>query len=182
VGNVELGQDVDFTVDAYPYRTFHGKVVQNRNAAITVQSVVTYDVVISVSNDDLKLKPGMTATVSIIIAHRDDALKIPNAALRFRMPESQTTPSPVATGTPPPSKHPGSGGRALRRDRSIYVMPPGGGKPAPVPVKLGINDGVATEVTEGLKEGDIVVTGTATPQAGPGSAAPNPFGGGPRRF
>ena len=184
VGNVELGQDVDFTVDAFPYRTFHGKVVQNRNAAITVQAVVTYDVVISVNNDDLKLKPGMTATVSIIIAHRDDALKIPNAVLRFRMAESQATPSPIAAGTPPPSKHPGSGGggRALRRERSIYVMPPGGGKPAPVPVKLGINDGVATEVTEGLKEGDLVVTGTATPQAGPASAAPNPFGGGPRRF
>jgi HlyD family secretion protein len=182
VGNVELGQDVDFTVDAFPYRTFHGKVVQNRNAAVTVQNVVTYDVVISVSNDDLKLKPGMTATCSIIIAHRDDALKIPNAALRFRLVDAQTTPAPTPAGTPPPSKHSTSGGRALRRERSIYVISPGGGKPAPVPVKLGINDGVATEVTEGLKEGDVVVTGTAVPQAGPAQAASNPFGGGPRRF
>ena len=82
VGNVELGQDVDFSVDAFPFRTFHGKVVQNRNAAVTVQNVVTYDVVISVSNPDLKLKPGMTATVSIVIAHREGVLKIPNAALR----------------------------------------------------------------------------------------------------
>ena len=69
----QVDQDVDFTVDAFPTRTFHGKVVQVRNAPITVQNVVTYDTVIGVSNADLKLKPGMTANVSIIVAHRDDA-------------------------------------------------------------------------------------------------------------
>src|SRR5256885_152408 len=78
VGAVSVDQDVDFTVDAFPTRTFHGKVVQVRNAPITVQNVVTYDTVIGVSNPDLKLKPGMTANVSIIIAHRDDALQIKN--------------------------------------------------------------------------------------------------------
>jgi HlyD family secretion protein len=88
VGGVEDNQDVDFTVDAFPYRTFHGKVVQVRNAPITVQNVVTYDTVISVSNPDLKLKPGMTANVSIIIARRQGVLKVPNAALRFRPPET----------------------------------------------------------------------------------------------
>ncbi|MBU6399925.1 MAG: efflux RND transporter periplasmic adaptor subunit, partial [Verrucomicrobia bacterium] len=87
IGGVEVGQDVDFTVDAFPYRTFHGKVTQVRNAAITVQNVVTYDTVIGVNNQDLKLRPGMTANVSIIIARRDNALRIPNAALRFRPPE-----------------------------------------------------------------------------------------------
>lgn len=88
VGGVESNQDVNFTVDAFPYRTFHGEVVQVRNSPITVQNVVSYDTVISVNNPDMKLKPGMTANVSIIVAQKDNALKIPNAALRFRLPES----------------------------------------------------------------------------------------------
>src|SRR6266567_1258167 len=87
VGVVKIDQNVDFTVDAFPMQTFHGKVVQVRNAPITVQNVVTYDTVIGVSNPDLRLKPGMTANVSIIIAERVDVLKAPNAALRFRPPE-----------------------------------------------------------------------------------------------
>jgi HlyD family secretion protein len=189
VGNVELEQNVDFSVDAFPYRTFHGKVVQVRNAATTVQNVVTYDVVISVSNPDLKLKPGMTATVSIVIAQREDVVKIPNAALRFRMADSgAATPAP-ATAAPAPAGGPGGrrGGKrgegGAKRERTIYVLPPGGGKPAPVSVKLGISDGVATEITDGLKEGDLVVTGTSSPQGTPAAAASNPFGGGgPRRF
>src|SRR6266498_1184043 len=93
VGAVVVDQTVDFTVDAFPNRTFHGKVVQVRNAPIAVQNVVTYDTVIGVSNPDLKLKPGMTANVSIIVAHRDDALQIKNAALRYRPPDA----TPVET-------------------------------------------------------------------------------------
>src|SRR4030081_3160380 len=93
VGVITVDQDVDFTVDAFPSRTFRGKVVQVRNAPITVQNVVTYDTVIGVSNPDLKLKPGMTANVSIVSAHRDDALKIANSALRFRMPDQTPTPT-----------------------------------------------------------------------------------------
>src|SRR5205807_7959761 len=92
VGVVAVDQQVDFTVDAFPARTFHGKVVQVRNAPITVQNVVTYDTVIGVSNPDLKLKPGMTANVSIMIAHRDDVLQIKNAALRYRPADAATTP------------------------------------------------------------------------------------------
>src|SRR5216117_3207215 len=88
VGAVSVDQDVDFTVDAFPTRTFHGKVVQVRNAPITVQNVVTYDTVIGVNNADLKLKPGMTANVSIIIAHKDNVVQIKNAALRYRPPEA----------------------------------------------------------------------------------------------
>src|SRR5213082_40766 len=84
VGALEIDQDVDFTVDAFPMRTFRGKVVQVRNAPITVQNVVTYDTVIGVSNPDLKLKPGMTANVSIIAARKDNVLQIKNAALRYR--------------------------------------------------------------------------------------------------
>src|SRR5213595_3289281 len=90
VGGVAVDQDVNFTVDAFPARTFEGKVVQVRNAPITVQNVVTYDTVIGVSNPDLKLKPGMTANVSIVSAHRDEALQIKNAALRYRPTEAGT--------------------------------------------------------------------------------------------
>src|SRR5438477_3770661 len=92
VGAVQMGQDVDFTVDAFPTRTFHGKVVQVRNAPITVQNVVTYDTVIGVDNKDLKLKPGMTANVSVIIAHKDNVLQLKNAALRFRPPDALQEP------------------------------------------------------------------------------------------
>src|SRR5881398_1844724 len=100
VGAVEVGQDVDFTVDAFPMRIFHGKVVQVRNAPITVQNVVTYDTVIGVSNPDLKLKPGMTANVSIIIAHKDTVLQLKNAALRFRPPEAAPSAQPRSTSSP----------------------------------------------------------------------------------
>jgi HlyD family secretion protein len=90
VGAVEQGQNVNFTVDAFPNRTFTGKVVQIRNAPIVVQNVVTYDTVVEVSNPDLKLKPGMTANISITIARKAGVLKIPNSALRVRLPEAST--------------------------------------------------------------------------------------------
>jgi len=84
VGRVAIGQDATFTVDAFPQTTFRGKVTEIRNAPIIVQNVVTYDVVIQVKNPELKLRPGMTANASILVAHRDNVLRIPNAALRFR--------------------------------------------------------------------------------------------------
>lgn len=84
IGRIAVGQEATFTVDAYPELTFRGRVSEIRNAPITVQNVVTYDVVIQVENKDLKLKPGMTANVSILIAHKDHVLKVPNAALRFQ--------------------------------------------------------------------------------------------------
>src|SRR5256712_5452598 len=88
IGGVEVGQAVNFTVDAYPYRTFRGKLSQIRYGAMTNQNVVNYDCVVEVNNADLKLLPGMTANVSIIVAERQNAFKIPNAALRFRPPEA----------------------------------------------------------------------------------------------
>jgi HlyD family secretion protein len=187
VGSIDLDQDVDFTVDAFPYRTFHGKVVQNRNAAVTVQNVVTYDVVISVDNKDLKLKPGMTATVQIIVAKRENVLKIPNSALRVRLIDQEVTPAPATVapaGTPPPGKHATSGRtHAEKRDRTVYLMPADGSKPVATNVKLGVTDGVTTEVTSGLKEGDVIVTSVEYPQKTSTSSAPsNPFGGMPRRF
>src|SRR5436190_2329527 len=183
VGGVAVDQDVGFTVDAFPTQTFHGKVVQVRNAPITVQNVVTYDTVIGVTNPDLKLKPGMTANVSIISAHKDDVLKIPNGALRFRMPDENS--SPAAKRDPSSARPPGGSRpppRAERRvERNVYVLAASASKPAKTTIKTGISDGVTTEVTEGLKEGDRIVTGV-TESSGPASTpATNPFGSGPRR-
>lgn len=182
VGGVAVDQDVDFTVDAFPTQTFHGKVVQVRNAPITVQNVVTYDTVIGVTNPDLKLKPGMTANVSIISAHKDSVLKIPNGALRFRMPDESPAPGPKRD--PSSARQPGGGkppARAERRvERSVYVLPTGASKPTKTTIKTGISDGIATEITEGLKEGDRIVI--SAPDSGTTSApATNPFGSGPRR-
>jgi len=107
IGRVAIGQESTFTVDAFPNLTFRGKVTDIRNAPVTVQNVVTYDVVILVKNPDLKLRPGMTANASILVARRDNVLKIPNAALRFR-PEfakkeaatAQKGPTPASTPSP----------------------------------------------------------------------------------
>lgn len=203
VGGVEVGQDVDFTVDAFPYRTFHGKVTQVRNAPTTVQNVVTYDTVIGVDNADLKLKPGMTANVSIIIARRENALKIPNSALRFRLPEAEggegrTNGMAMATAAGAGSAGGGAaagaanGGHSRSKGehtgrRTIYVLPAAAGgkeesaKPVAVQIKTGIGDGIYTEVVEGLKEGDQVVTGSSAPSAARANGA-NPFGMQRRRF
>jgi len=179
VGVLEVGQDVDFTVDAFPMRTFHGKVVQVRNAPITVQNVVTYDTVIGVSNPDLKLKPGMTANVSIIVAHKDNVLQIKNAALRYRPAEA--TPGEIRSRSPAPAGTRGSTGRERRTsERTVYVLSVG--RPQPVQIKTGISDGVVTEVIEGLKEGDRVVTAELSSKSPAGSPPANPFSGGPRRF
>jgi HlyD family secretion protein len=184
VGVVKIDQNVDFTVDAFPMQTFHGKVVQVRNAPITVQNVVTYDTVIGVRNPDLKLKPGMTANVSIIIAHKDNVLQIKNAALRYRPPD--TTPVETTRTSRSRAGRPGGGrsGAAQegRADRTVYVLPSGASHPKPVQIKTGISDGITTEVTEGLKEGDRVVTAEMTSAAARPSTPANPFSGGPRRF
>ena len=184
VGVVKVDQNVDFTVDAFPMQTFQGKVVQVRNAPITVQNVVTYDTVIGVSNPDLKLKPGMTANVAIIIAHKDDVLQIKNAALRYRPPDA-TPVETKRTNTSRPGR-PGGGGSAVghegRAERTVYVLPSGASRPKPVQIKTGISDGTTTEVIEGLKEGDRVVTAELTSTSSAPSPPANPFSGGRRRF
>ena len=99
IGSVAVDQKVDFTVDAFPNQTFQGKVTQVRNAPINVQNVVSYDTVIGVKNPEMKLKPGMTANVSIIAAHQDEVLKVSNAALRFRPADDKAaTAKPAARG------------------------------------------------------------------------------------
>jgi HlyD family secretion protein len=277
VGTIETNQNVSFTVDAYPNRTFTGRVVQIRNSPITVQNVVTYDTVVGVTNSDFRLKPGMTATVSITTAQRTNVLKIPNAALRFKPLEPATNQTVVArllariglgketkpaATKPPPAAQPGgtnkieaaedaqpplsgneppeelmrrvremrdrgeepspeiraklrelfqsgalqrsgqggrpsgAGGNSRPRSapawRNLYVLttntPPGGGEPVPKPeavrVRLGITDSSYTEVLEGLKEGDQVITSVKQPaaqaDASPSSSGRSPFGGPPR--
>src|SRR5437660_495660 len=185
VGVVQVGQDVDFTVDAFPTQTFHGKVVQVRNATLTVQNVVTYDTVIGVSNPDLKLKPGMTANVPIILARKDDVLQLKNAALRYRPaeagpPSSQNTAS--QGGSRPPGTMRQSMGRREQKtsERTVYVL--SSSRLTPVQIKTGISDGVVTEVIEGLKEGDLVVTAEMAAKSQPASTSANPFSAGPRRM
>src|SRR6266704_5252485 len=179
VGVIQVGQDVDFTVDAFPMRIFHGKVVQVRNAPITVQNVVTYDTLIGVSNPDLKLKPGMTANVSIIVAHKDNVLQIKNAALRYRPAEA--TPAELGSRSPAPAGGRGGPRREQRTSgRTVYLL--SGGQPKPVQIKTGISDGVVTEVVEGLKDGDRVVTAEMAAKSQPASTPANPFSGGQRRF
>jgi HlyD family secretion protein len=116
VGGIDVGQNVDFTVDAFPGRTFHGGVMQVRYAPVTNQNVVTYTTIVEVSNPDLKLRPGMTATASIITAQRNQSLKIPNAALRFRPPE--TLAAAAATNVQPAAgSAPQSGGDRMASGR-----------------------------------------------------------------
>jgi HlyD family secretion protein len=159
IGVIKLGQKVDFTVDAYPDTTFEGKVWQIRQAPITVQNVVTYDVVIQVNNKDLKLMPGMTANVSIVIQLRHDVLRITNAALRFRMSER-----PAATGSTEAAK-------GEKRGPSIWILEKD--KPRRVVITPGISDGVYTEVVSGdLKEGQNVIVESlkknqSQPRSGP---------------
>ena len=176
VGGVTEGQGVDFTVDAYPYRTFHGAVRQVRNQALTSNNVVSYDAVISVTNADYKLKPGMTANVSIIVAQRAGVLKIPNAALRFR-PADAASVQTNSAAAPAPASRP----KAVHGLRTVYLLT---GDPAapvlqPAQIKTGISDGIYTEVLDGLSETDKVVTSVASsdnPNNIGGSS--QPFGGG----
>ena len=198
VGGVVEDQEVAFRVDAYPERIFHGAVKQVRNSPTTVNNVVTYDCVIAVTNADYKLKPGMTANVEITVAQRDDALIIPNGALRFRVPDNavvvtNSTTAPTAPATNgggnfaggPGGRHGGGGrGRGERPSVHTVYLLAGEGKDEKlqaVQIKTGISDGISTEVVSGLDAGAKVVTGVVL--TGAQAAAPaNPFGGGfPRR-
>jgi HlyD family secretion protein len=254
IGNIEMGQTVNFTVDAFPGRQFHGRVSQIRNSPLTQQNVVVYATIIEVNNADLKLKPGMTANVAIVVARREKTLRVANGALRVRVPEGlavipavvptekvATADAAAPAGKPLTEQERREKFRELRRDAGIT----GGGPPSPeamarlqqlakergielpanfgaprgergergdrpatqtngpitrtvykliatdpkdpklqaVTVKLGITDGVYTEVMDGLKEGDVLVTSIYSPTAKVATPAnSNPFGGGQRRF
>ncbi|HDQ03486.1 MAG TPA: efflux RND transporter periplasmic adaptor subunit [Deltaproteobacteria bacterium] len=137
IGRIKNDQPVEFSVDAYPDITFSGEVAEVRSAPIIVQNVVTYDVVVKVENPDLKLKPGMTANVSIETAHKNDALLIPDAALRVRMPDQDFT---------------------AFREKGFSVWILAGNKPRQIIIKTGISDGRFTEVISGdIAVGDKII-------------------------
>lgn len=178
IGGMREGQVAVFTVDAYPGESFAGTIRQVRLAPINVQNVVTYNVVVGVDNTDLRLKPGMTANVSIIVAQNDKALKVPNAALRFMPPQSERerpevnrpTASVVAGGSIAKSDE------ALRQ-KTVWKLTEDENL-AYIPVQTGISDGVATEILSGgLTEGDMVVIGIEQSSgAEKGSELPPGFG------
>jgi HlyD family secretion protein len=166
VGPIRLDQRAAFTVDAYPGQTFHGKVAQIRQAPINVQNVITYDIVIDVSNPDLKLFPGMTANATIFTGHAANALRIPKAALRFR---------PAAGSKPGLTPKQGSG-------QTIYIADKNG-QPEAIQITTGIGDANHVEALNGnLQEGQLVITGIAakagssTPPAPQGNAGTKRLG------
>ena len=174
VGRLRAGMDASFTVDAYPSETFHGTVRQIRNAPQTVQNVVTYDAVIDVANPGLKLKPGMTANVTFVYAEKDDVLRVPNAALRFRPPPDL----PAFSGAQgrPGGRANTAGPRAVETpdQRTVWVMRQE--KPVPVRIRTGISDGTSTELVEGeLEPGDAVVTDASGPPTGMAARLRRPF-------
>ena len=184
VGGVKPGQRTYFTVQSYPNRTFWGSVRQVREGPITVQNVVTYDVVIDVKNDDLALFPGMTADAHIIIAERSNVLRVPLPAIRFspegvgRAPragaqgregatagEERHGPAGAAGTHAGGSRPGGSSGRAL-----IWLLRDG--KLVSARVHTGLDDGILIEVSgEELKAGDVVVINAVRPNARPTEAA-----------
>jgi len=163
VGNIAAGQKATFVVDSYPDSTFHGVVADVRKAPIITQNVVTYDVVISVDNSDLKLFPGMTANATILTTRLDDTLKVPNSVLRFR-PSAAVL---KKAGLPAPQAS----------QQQVYVL--AGGKLQAVPVKFGFTDGKVTSVTSSqLQAGQqVVVRATvgsgATGSSGSTTSAPS---------
>jgi HlyD family secretion protein len=166
VGRLQPGMETWFTVDAFPGQRFKGKISQIRNAATTVQNVVTYDAVLDVENDDLRLRPGMTATCTIVFAEKHDVLAIPNAALRFKPPSEVTSAIASASGPAASTSVTAAGaapsgkmrrhGNANSPERTLYVLR--GGKPETMEIKVGLTDGTVTEaISDELKEGDEVV-------------------------
>jgi len=183
ISRIRLDQNASFTVDSYPEQSFKGKVVQIRNAPIITQNVVTYITVVNVDNSDLKLKPGMTANVSIEVASKENVLKLPPAALRFKptLKAKQTKEKESSTGTADSS--PGAnkgkpGGRKGKSGQNVYILK--GNAPVAVSVKTGIANNSAIELTEGnLKEGDEVIVeqigGDVKKKSSGGSPMGRPF-------
>lgn len=178
IGKLQPSMKASFTVDAYPGERFFGTVRQIRNAPQTVQNVVTYDAVMDVENEDLKLKPGMTANVTFVHAQKEDVLKVPNAALRFQPPRWMAPSGPPAKGS--------VAERTARLEptaaRTVWVLQ--GESPKPVAVKTGVTDGSFSELLEGaLSEGDrLVVDVSGGKDAKPAGPPQQPMGGMRRVF
>ncbi|SCY16779.1 HlyD family secretion protein [Nitrosospira sp. Nl5] len=143
IGQLHLGQPVSFTVDAFQEREFTGTVKQVRLNPTIQHNVVSYNVVVAVTNDDGVLLPGMTANVRFTVKHKKDVLRVPNAALRYKPPEADTNSATTAAGQP--------------GKRVVYRLE--AGKPIPISVKTGIADNNFTEILQGeIKEGDKLIT------------------------
>jgi HlyD family secretion protein len=186
IGGITEGKEATFTVDAYPGVPFSGTIRQVRLMPINVQNVVTYNVVVGVDNKDLRLKPGMTANVSIIVAQKDEVLKVPNAALRFMPPKSEESETRHSGVTPTKG---GESSRAILVGgvslvpRTIWKQG-NNGEPVPVVVQTGISDGAWTEIlSETVAEGDEVIVGIDQSRGGTKTGGlPPGFGtGGQRR-
>ena len=161
IGGISEGKEASFMVDAYPGEGFRGKVRQVRNAPINIQNVVTYDVVVEFDNPNFRLKPGMTANVSIIVARREGVLAVPNAALRFMPPgagrDSGSSVGRIATMSE------GSPEKTAKQfdaySRQVWTMNEKD-DPESMAVQVGISDGVRTEITSSnLKPGDPLIVG-----------------------
>jgi len=205
IGLVEQAKSVKFSVDAFPGKDFDGKIEQMRLNPVNVQNVVTYNVVIDVANPDQKLKPGMTANLTITIDERNNVLKVPNAALRFT---PQRTDSGSGAGAQGQAQGQGQGRRRQQSGdnaaggnnaqsnfapasapvlpgqvRVVWVLGQNG-KPERRRITVGLSDGSATEVVEGdLNEGDMVITGQQISSSNANrstNSTPPGFGGAPR--
>ena len=173
VGRVRVGQPATFTVDAYPAQVFKGAVTAIRKAPINVQNVITYDAVVGVSNLDLKLFPGMTANVKILVNKRPNVLKVPNAALRYHPASEVPAPAVGAKG----------GRKSSTPEQAVWVLD-ANNKQRRVTVTTGESDGTYTEVTSGkLNAGDRVILAAlakgTTSAASPGPQSTGKGGRGP---
>ncbi len=211
IARVRADQKVTFTIDAFPGRSFEGRVGQIRKAAVSAQNVVTYTVVVAFANPNAAVLPGMTANVRIVTEVRDSVLKVPNAALRVRLagiepvdvaasaasgaspaasaaPEARR-PADASDADPKPRQRPEGGTRPGARGR-IHILGPDG-KPHAFFVRLGVTDGLSTELLIGpgtarqpdadlIKEGaDVVISASRPAGAPPGAARTGP-GAAPR--
>jgi HlyD family secretion protein len=204
IGLVEQAKAVKFTVDAFPGKEFDGKLQEMRLNPVNVQNVVTYNVVINVNNPEQTLKPGMTANLTITIDERNNVLKVPNSALRFRPQnannaggggnaggqgqgqgrrrQQQGDNASGATGGNDSNFAPASAPVLPGQTRVVWVMGQDG-KPQPRRIKVGLSDGAATEVVEGnLNEGDMVITGQTVSGSSSSTQQNRPpgFGNAPR--
>ena len=202
IGKVAAGQSASFTVDAYPDVVFTGSVKQIRLQPVTVQNVVSYDVVISVPNPDLKLMPGMTANLTIAVARAEDVLTVPAAALRFVPPDrgkgkrkgdwgkrnggdsaAALAGGPGGDSPEGPQRRGRSGAGngdadegkdGARASGRVWVLE--NGKPKPIRVRTGLSDGARTEISGHLDPGTEVITGVEAAVKGEKAAQSSPFG------
>lgn len=172
ISRVKLGQKATFTVDAYPEQSFKGSVMQIRSAPVITQNVVTYVALVTVNNSDLKLKPGMTANVSIEVDRRENILTLSPAALRFKPKTTDEAKEKSSVA--------GKGGAGAKGEKGQRIYRLKDGVPVAVSIKTGIANNSSVELVEGeLKEGDEVITGQSGDEAK--KKKPSQMGGmGPR--